>query len=110
MEQAEASDHDIFNAIMIINEYKKNPVEEGESFEIVKRRVEDWTTQMKYARNLSDHEYDHLLSWKPSQQDRDRVEREKRWPRSKPRPPKEVRQAQALLERVKLQIETALSD
>lgn len=105
MEHEQVSDHDIFDAIAIVNEYKKNPVGEGESLEMVKRRVEDWSNQMKYANNLSDHEYRHLLSWKPSQFDRDRA-RQSSWP--PPKPPEEVRRAQALLQRVKLLIETAL--
>ena len=45
--QEQPSDHDIFNAIMILNEYKKNPVHQDESFEMVKRRVDDWNNQMK---------------------------------------------------------------
>ncbi len=101
------SDHDIFNAIMILNEHKKNPVQQDESFEMVKRRVDDWNNQMKYANNLTKEEYAHLRSWRPSRHERERVERESRCP-SRPKLPEEVRQAQILLTRVKLQIESVL--
>jgi len=109
MEQT--SDSSIFNAILILNEYKNNPNNREEDEKMIRNRVADWRRQFSLAQNLDEHGYDHLMSWKPSRREFEIADRPP-WPRSNrittAGAPQEVIQAQILLNRVKIQIENVL--
>ncbi len=99
------SDSTIFNAVLILNDYKNSPSNFEEDWDMIKNRVVDWETQYKLSNNLTDHEYSHLMSWKPSQRE---FEIAKQTWRPRPQPPPEVLEARMLLNRLKNQIENVL--
>lgn len=101
------SDSSIFNAILILNEYKNNPNNREEDEKMIRNRVADWRRQFSLAQNLDEDGYRHLMSWKPPKREFEIASREP-WPRARREPPEEVIQAQMLLNRVKLQIENVL--
>ena len=97
-------DSTIFNAILVLTEYKKN-CNNIEDEKMIRNRVADWRRQFSLSQNLDDNGYDHLMSWKPSRREFELAD----WPRSnRTGAPEEVIQAQILLNRVKLQIENVL--
>jgi hypothetical protein len=105
------SDSSIFNAILILNEYKNNPNNREEDEKMIRNRVADWRRQFSLAQNLDEGDYRHLMSWKPSRREFE-IADEPSWPCSnritRVGAPEEVIQAQMLLSRVKLQIENVL--
>ena len=109
MEQT--SDSSIFNAILILNEYKNNSNNREEDEKMIRNRVADWRRQFRLAHNLDQEAYRHLMSWKPPRREFEIADTPAR-PRSnritRAGAPEEVIQAQLLLNRVKLQIENVL--
>ena len=102
------SDSSIFNAILILNEYKNNPNNREEDEKMIRNRVADWRRQFRLAHNLDQDGYRHLMSWKPPRREFEIADRPPWPPRARRAPPEEVIQAQMLLSRVKLQIENVL--
>lgn len=102
-------DSAIFNAILVLTEYKKNSNNIEEDEKMIRNRVADWRRQFRLSQNLDENGYEHLMSWKPSRREFEIADRPP-WPRrsSRARAPEEVIQAQILLNRVKLQIENVL--